>query len=76
MPDAPAFTFTLTALAREAEREVLMREQVFPNRVAAGRMRQADADRRIAMMREIARRLRAEARTDEELPLIDRASPA
>lgn len=60
-----AVTFTAKELAREAEREVIMRHEVFANRVAAGRMRQDVADRRIAMMREIARRLKAQAEAEE-----------
>lgn len=48
-------------LAREADHEAIMREMVFAKRVAAGTMRIDDARRRIAMMREIARRLRAAA---------------
>ena len=53
--------FTLTELAREAEREVILREAVYPDRIAAGKMRREHAERQIAMMREIARRLRVEA---------------
>jgi hypothetical protein len=56
--------FTADELAREAEREVVMRELVFSNRVAAGTMREDEAKRRIAMMREIGRRLRAEAEAE------------
>lgn len=54
-------TFTFADLAAEAEREVRMREHVFPKRVAAGSMKAPDAERKTAMMREIARRLRVEA---------------
>ena len=64
-PEPAAVTFTAKELAREAEREVIMRHEVFANRVAAGRMRQDVADRRIAMMREIARRLKAQAEAEE-----------
>jgi hypothetical protein len=62
-PTAAAMTadaFTLAELAREAEREVIMRENVYANRVSAGKMKAQIAARRIAMMRAIAERLRAE----------------
>lgn len=39
---------------RCAEREVKMREHVYPNLVAAGKIRQAAADRQLATMRAIA----------------------
>jgi len=57
-------TFGIVELAVEAEREVRMREHVFGKRVAAGTMRAADAERKIALMREIARRLRTEAEAE------------
>jgi hypothetical protein len=59
--------FTADELAREAQREAIMRESVFANRVAAGRMKPQEADRRIRMMLEIASRLRAEAEKDRLL---------
>ena len=55
-----AHCFTAAELAREAEREVTMRETVYANRVAAGKMKPQDAELKIAKMREIARRLRLE----------------
>jgi hypothetical protein len=38
--------FTLAELAREAEREVVLREAVYPSRVAAGKMRREEASAR------------------------------
>lgn len=63
MPDVERFT--LAELAREAEREVVLRQAVYPTRIAAGKMRRDHAERQIAMMREIARRLRAEADAED-----------
>jgi hypothetical protein len=51
-------TFTLTELRECAEREIRLRRRVYPNRVDTGRMSQRDADRQIAMMEEIATKLR------------------
>ena len=59
--------FTAGELAREAQREAIMRESVFANRVAAGRMKPQEADRRIRMMLEIASRLMAEAEKERLL---------
>jgi hypothetical protein len=44
-------------LVKAAWREVGFRERVYPKWVAAGRMKQAEADEEIAAMREIAREL-------------------
>ena len=52
--------FTLTELRECAEREVKLRRRVYANRVDTGRMTQREADRQIAMMDEIAERLRKE----------------
>ena len=57
--------FTLAELAREAEREVILREAVYPNRIAVGKMRREQAERQIALMRAIARRLRAEEEAED-----------
>ena len=57
--------FTAAELAREAQREVVLREAVYPTRIAAGKMRREHAERQIAMMREIARRLRTEADAED-----------
>jgi hypothetical protein len=51
----------ITALIAEAQRELDMRKQVYWSRVRAGQMRQADADKRIALMAAIVRRLTATA---------------
>ena len=60
-----AAPFTAAELAREAQREVVLREAVYPTRIAAGKMRREHAERHIAMMREIARRLRTEADAED-----------
>ena len=53
----PAGIVPVTALIREAQRELDMRRQVYWSRVRAGQMRQADADARIALMAAIVWRL-------------------
>jgi hypothetical protein len=57
----PIGTIPITALIAEAQRELDMRRQVYWSRVRAGQMRQADADKRIALMQAIVRRLTATA---------------
>ena len=57
--ERPAFSFA--ELAREAEREVVLRGLVYPGLIERRKMSAGQAARRIAMMVEIARRLRAEA---------------
>lgn len=52
--------FTVSELAAEAEREVRLREGVYRRLVAEGRLREDTAERRIALMRCIAERLRRE----------------
>ena len=47
----------VTALIAEAQRELDLRRQHYWTRVRAGTMRQADADRRIALMAAIVKRL-------------------
>lgn len=54
--------FTLRELIDEAKREAAMRKSVYPRQIIAGRMTQAQADRRIGMMEAIARRLSDMAR--------------
>jgi hypothetical protein len=44
----------LTEMLRCAEREVAMRRGVYPRRVRAGSMTQAEADREIRLMQDIA----------------------
>jgi hypothetical protein len=71
MSDAPP-AFTAAELADEAEREVRVRQWVFPKQVAAGKLYPSDADRKIAMMQEIARWLRIVAKADAaQLRLFD-----
>lgn len=53
-------SFAPEDLAACAEREVRMRERVYPRWVGAGKLTQARADQELAMMREIARVLRAQ----------------
>ena len=47
-------TYSDIEKAEEIRREIKMRKRVFPRWVADGRMKQADADRRIAILEEIA----------------------
>lgn len=45
---------SLTEMIAEVRREVAMREHVYPPRVEAGKMTQAAADKKVAIMIEIA----------------------
>ena len=54
---SPIGATTVVALIAEAQRELDLRRQVYWSRVRAGQMRQADADKRIALMQAIVRRL-------------------
>lgn len=56
--------FAPQELAAEAVREAGMRRGVYPRLVRAGKMSQEMADRRIALMEAIARRLAAPAGRD------------
>ena len=53
----PSGAIQFTALIAEAQRELEMRRQVYWSRVRAGKMRQDDADKRIALMAVIVKRL-------------------
>ena len=53
----PDGTLPITALIAEAQRELDLRRQFYWSRVRAGKMRQADADKRIALMAAIVKRL-------------------
>ena len=53
----PFGAIPVTALIAEAQRELDIRKQVYWARVRAGQMRQADADKRIALMAAIVKRL-------------------
>jgi hypothetical protein len=50
MPDP----FTRAELRREALREIGQRRRVYPRLISQGKLRQADADRQIALMQAIA----------------------
>ena len=54
IPNGP---FPITALITEAQRELDLRRQYYWSRVRAGKMRQDEADKRIALMAEIVKRL-------------------
>lgn len=58
MPDL--LPITVQDMVTEIEREISMRREVYPKRVAAGSMRQIVADRRIEVMQAILRKLRHE----------------
>lgn len=45
--------YTAKQKADEARREVAYRQYVYPKRIAEGKMKKADAERRIAIMQEI-----------------------
>ena len=53
----PNGTIPVSALIAEAQRELDMRRQVYWSRVRAGKMRQDEADKRIALMAAIVKRL-------------------
>ncbi len=49
--------FSIRELIGEADRELALRRQFYWSRVRAGRMKQSDADKRIALMEAIVKRL-------------------
>ena len=53
----PGGAIPVTALIAEAQRELDLRRQFYWTRVRAGKMRQDEADRRIALMEAIVKRL-------------------
>jgi len=53
----PDGRFPVTALIIEAQRELDLRRQFYWTRVRAGKMRQSEAERRIALMEAIVKRL-------------------
>ena len=53
----PSGTIPVTALIAEAQRELDLRRQHYWTLVRAGKMRQDEADRRIALMSAIVKRL-------------------
>ena len=54
---SPNGPFSVRDLIAEAQRELDLRRQFYWCRVRAGKMRQAEADRRIALMQAIVERL-------------------
>jgi hypothetical protein len=60
--------YTAAELVQCAERELKIRQQVYPNRIMTGRMSARAADRQIDMMRAIVEVLREHA-TAEQLDL-------
>jgi hypothetical protein len=56
--------YTLLELIACAEREVRVRQRVYPGRVYTGRMSQREADRQLAMMQAIAAKLRELAQAE------------
>jgi hypothetical protein len=71
-------TYTAREKMQEAQREVSYREWVYKKRVASDAMSQSDADRQIAIMREIATDYGALAATEEERrqPTLKLATPS
>jgi hypothetical protein len=60
--------FSLRAQIEEVEREIILREKVFPRMVQTGKMREAEADYHLARMHavlETLRNLQDEAVKDE-----------
>ncbi len=53
-PGAAKMPFTSREKQKAATREVGYRQHVYPRRVSDGKMKQADADKQIAIMQEIA----------------------
>jgi hypothetical protein len=58
--------FSLRALAECAEREVVQRERVYARLIAQGKMGRENADREIAMMKDLARRCREAVARDPQ----------
>jgi hypothetical protein len=58
-------TFTADDLAKEAERELRYRHFVYSKLIGEGKLNPVTAQRRIAMMEEIASHYRAEAEAQE-----------
>jgi hypothetical protein len=58
--------YTAKELQLAAEREVKIRQRVYPNRVMTHRMSQYEADHQLAMMRQIAEEYRLRAEQDQQ----------
>jgi hypothetical protein len=56
---ADLFPFTLADEIHEVKRELAQRRRVYPRMVSAGTLRQDKADRQIAVMEAVLRRLEA-----------------
>lgn len=75
---AQLFEVTLAEMIAEVDREVAMRREVYARRVADGRMRQETAERQIAVMEAVAKRLSGDTQDagalwDPSIPPIARA---
>lgn len=55
------FEIGLQDMISEVEREIAMRQRVYPRRVSERKMRQSEADRQIAVMRAVLARLKGTA---------------
>lgn len=64
-PSSSPGRFPLATQAAEAAREVGMRQRVYPSRVAAGKMTQAECDLQIALMQAIATTLKLFAQHED-----------
>ena len=60
--------FTAEELAKEAERELRYRQFVYSKLIGEGKLNPVTAQRRIAMMEEIAQHYRSEAEARERFP--------
>ena len=54
-------TLSVAAQIKSVEREIAIRREVYPHRVASGKMKQATADYEISAMRAVLQTLRAQA---------------
>jgi hypothetical protein len=63
---AGSITFTAAELAAEAQRELAQRLSVYGRLVISGKMTQADADRKIALMRQIRDHFAAQAEANPQ----------
>ena len=54
-------TLSIAAQIKSVEREIAMRQEVYPHRVASGKMKQTTADYEISAMRAVLETLRAQA---------------
>lgn len=59
-------SYTTKSIVAELRREVAMRRRVFPDWVATGRLKQAEADLRIALMEAAIERLESTDKPDQQ----------